>query len=66
MNTKLIFHIFVSNSAKFATILVIMDYLSVLIALLCIVIINTALWVTFARKPLPHNKTGDQGRDCGQ
>ena len=55
MNTKLIFHIFVPNSAKFAIILAIMDYLSALIALLCIVIINTALWVTFARKPHPHN-----------
>ena len=40
-----------------------MDYLSVSTALVCIVIVNTALWVAFARKPHPHNKTGDQGRE---
>ena len=34
-----------------------MDLISILVALIGIVLINAALWVTFSRKPLPHNNT---------
>ena len=32
-----------------------MDYFSILIALMCVITLNAAIWVAFARKQHPHN-----------
>ena len=34
-----------------------MDYFSILIALVCIITINAAIWVALAQKPHPHNSS---------
>ena len=46
-----------------------MDYLSIIVVITTIVALlmaNVGLIIHLSQKPLPHNKSGDQGRECGE